>query len=332
MQFVFVELPLCSHVCEFMLSAVVNGRLRCLGPAQHLKLRFGNGFEVNIKLSALPSDLLYRTMQVALLQIRTPSVNQVGSPATTERKSFLSGRLSVEDLRNSFSGLPLMQPGDVTSPLEALAALPDAEAQAAMASGTQTAGLAALDSLTLKRPHLQRVCEGLGKPGRAALVAPFQSGSLLHDAFLAEGEEVPLRMFLEWWLYEDAAEKLQQFMFGEFGARAQLLERSTAQNFRYRVQLRAAEDASGGASDGQAQAQATQPPAAAHVQNALSDIFARFEAHKAELSILEYSVGQTTLEQIFNQFAAQQDNPEVQAANEAAAAAAAAAARAVGGN
>ena len=31
----------------------MNGRLRCLGPAQHLKARFGNGFEVNVKL-ALP--------------------------------------------------------------------------------------------------------------------------------------------------------------------------------------------------------------------------------------------------------------------------------------
>ena len=54
------------------------------------------------------------------------------------------------------------------------------------------------------------------------------------------------------------------------------------------------------------------------MQNALSDIFAKFEANKEQLHILEYSVGQTTLEQIFNQFASQQDNPEVQAASAAA--------------
>ena len=40
----------------------------------------------------------------------------------------------------------------------------------------------------------------------------------------------------------------------------------------------------------------------------LSDIFNKFEKEKNELNIEEYNVGQTTLEQIFNQFAALQDN------------------------
>ncbi len=39
-------------------------------------------------------------------------------------------------------------------------------------------------------------------------------------------------------------------------------------------------------------------------------IFHRFEAAKQTLHAQKYSVGQTTLEQIFNQFAASQDNPE----------------------
>ena len=34
---------------------MVNGRLRCLGSSQHLKHRYGNGFEVNIKILS-PSD------------------------------------------------------------------------------------------------------------------------------------------------------------------------------------------------------------------------------------------------------------------------------------
>jgi hypothetical protein len=36
-------------------TVVVNGRLRCLGSAQHLKHRYGNGFEVNIKILS-PTD------------------------------------------------------------------------------------------------------------------------------------------------------------------------------------------------------------------------------------------------------------------------------------
>jgi hypothetical protein len=42
----------------------------------------------------------------------------------------------------------------------------------------------------------------------------------------------------------------------------------------------------------------------------LARIFSTFESHKDSLKIVEYSIGQTTLEQIFNQFAASQENPE----------------------
>jgi hypothetical protein len=162
------------------------------------------------------------------------------------------------------------------------------------------------------------VCEGLGKGFRAAQVAPFQSGALLHDTFLAEGEEVPLRMFLEWWLCEDASERLHAFMLQEFGAKAQPLERSTALNFRYRLQLAdAGAEAHGDRSGGEA------GEGSHSMQSALSDIFSKFESSKQALGVQEYSVGQTTLEQIFNQFASQQDNPEVQAAAEASAATAA---------
>ena len=44
----------------------------------------------------------------------------------------------------------------------------------------------------------------------------------------------------------------------------------------------------------------------------LASIFRHFEDAKLRLNIEDYSVGQTTLEQIFNQFAASQDNPEVE--------------------
>jgi hypothetical protein len=167
--------------------------------------------------------------------------------------------------------------------------------------------------MKLKRAQLLSVCEGLGKSHRAQLVAPYQSGAQLHEAFQTEGDEIALRMFLEWWLYEDAADRLQAFLATEFGSKAQLLERSTAQNFRYRIQLA---DAPAEQAAGSAEAPA------GNMQSALSEIFAKFEAQKEALRILEYSVGQTTLEQIFNQFASQQDNPEVQAASAAAAVAA----------
>jgi hypothetical protein len=296
---------------------VVNGRLRCLGPAQHLKLRFGNGFEVNIKLQAPSQEALSTLLQAALPPLR----------ATERLSAARNSQDEQQQRRLSFSGslwpiaaptavtvpAPAEQPAEVLSPLEeaaTCAALSDAEAA--------TSALRGPDDLRLRRAQLAAVCEGLGKGFRAAQVAPFQSGALLHDTFLAEGEEVPLRMILEWWLCEDASERLHAFMLQEFGAKAQLLERSTALNFRYRLQLAdAGAEAHGDRSGGEA------GEGSHSMQSALSDIFSKFESSKQALGVQEYSVGQTTLEQIFNQFASQQDNPEVQAAAEASAATAA---------
>lgn len=43
---------------------MVNGRLRCLGSAQHLKHRFGNGFEVNIKMQAPTEESLLNALKI----------------------------------------------------------------------------------------------------------------------------------------------------------------------------------------------------------------------------------------------------------------------------
>ena len=369
----------------------MNGRLRCLGPAQHLKLRFGNGFEVNIKLMPHSAALLNATLVQALTVLRSRSsssssggggggggsggdgVNRSNSGNRESGSIFAaltsraSGGAPNSAIATTTTSSPLIAPisGGTTSTdiVTNNAQAPPQPAATQMLWG--------LDEVRLKRSQVGLLCEGLGKPHRQHQIAPYQPGALLHEAFLSEGEElgVPLRMFLEWWLWEDTAEQLHQFMCGEFGGngngaadsgsdgvsggeeRAKLLERSTAQNFRYRVLLSTCSAATGSSSSGiathSADREAVSPsgsatgstededastsptpdqapaapaaPDAAVMQSALSDIFAKFEAHKAALRILEYSVGQTTLEQIFNQFASQQENPEVQAANEASA-------------
>ena len=311
---------------------MVNGRLRCLGPAQHLKLRFGNGFEVNVKLQSPDPAAVGALAHTAVDAMRRRLQAQQARRSLSEeskprRASFSSGHLMAAVLPT------VTQSSDaaaVASPL--LLESSEADALVIAESGASTQVNA--DAVKLPRSLLQLVCEALGKPQRVQKITPFQSGAQLHEAFVAEGEEVALRMLLEWWLLEDAAERLQQFMQTEFGSRAQLLERSTAQNFRFRVQL---------SEEGDSQQQQLSPSDSAvvstptcdghvHMQSALSDIFAKFEACKAQLGIQEYSVGQTTLEQIFNQFAAQQDNPEVQLAAQTAAAAEALAVATVASN
>ena len=320
---------------------MVNGRLRCLGPAQHLKLRFGNGFEVNIKLKRPTQATLGALLQRAL------------GPLRAYAQAEESRRSRSQDGRSSFSGnllTSMLSPAENNSTrvapaltVEELTEAPCQHTHSLSSAEEAHIPLFRLDEMKIRLSQVSAVCEGLGRAGRAVQIAPFQSGAQLYETFLTEPDGIPLRMFLEWWLVEDAAEQLQVFMRGEFGARAQLLERSTAQNFRYRVHLAEAEISAestthtageelqqttnsistDSASEGQVQQHST--TSSSNMQNALSDIFAKFETHKEALNILEYSVGQTTLEQIFNQFASQQDNPEVQAATAAAASAAASA-------
>ena len=53
---------LCTRI-----GVMVNGRLRCLGSSQHLKQRFGNGYEVNIK-TKLPDNAVLSQYVQKLIQ------------------------------------------------------------------------------------------------------------------------------------------------------------------------------------------------------------------------------------------------------------------------
>jgi ATP-binding cassette subfamily A (ABC1) protein 1 len=143
---------------------------------------------------------------------------------------------------------------------------------------------AIVHSLQLK-PPLDQICTRLGNAQRFALICPNGDGQILFDQISVDGF-VLFKTFLEWWIAEDFAAALAQFMNAEFRL-PMLLERSSVHSFRYRI------------------------PAAADLP--LADVFEKFELKRGALNIKDYSIGQTTLEQIFNQFAASQDNPEVEA-------------------
>ncbi len=49
---------LCTRI-----GVMVNGRLCCLGSGQHLKHRFGNGFEVNIRTTLPPTETMLALAQ-----------------------------------------------------------------------------------------------------------------------------------------------------------------------------------------------------------------------------------------------------------------------------
>ena len=85
--------------------------------------------------------------------------------------------------------------------------------------------------------------------------------------------------FAEWWLVEDGVDAVTAFITTAFPG-AQLVERH-GQHVRFKL-----------------------PP----IENTpLSRIFKLFEDNKGSLRIAEYSLSQTSLEQIFNMFASHQE-------------------------
>lgn len=105
--------------------------------------------------------------------------------------------------------------------------------------------------------------------------------------------QLPVRSFCEWWVSQQRFEALQAFLRDSFGGGGsegagvpRLLERSSWFSYRYNL------PASG---------------------LSLARMFEKLEAGKARAAISEYSLGQTTMEAIFNRFASLQHNPEVKA-------------------
>ena len=128
------------------------------------------------------------------------------------------------------------------------------------------------------------LCAALGRPDRADVLLNSAAGASLRQAN-ASGSVGGL-LFCEWWLAEDVAEQLHSGLSKSFPSGLELLERSASNAFRYRLQR-----GEGG-------------------PLSLADVFGEVEDAKDALSVATYAVSETTLEQIFNQFAAQQENPE----------------------
>jgi ATP-binding cassette, subfamily A (ABC1), member 3 len=204
---------------------VVNGRLRCLGSSQHLKLRYGNGFEVNIKTMTADDQ-------------------------------------TIDAFINSLS------------------------------SQQEKAAFIVPGQNRLSKSQILSLCSSLGKPERVSVIEDEDQGKLIKDVLQVDGF-VNVKTFANWWLTEDQADKLKAFFqnLQSFHLESILLERSSAHSFRYRVVNPAT---------------SSQP-----MTLSLGQLFQHFEAAKLNLQIQEYSIGQTTLEQIFNELAASEDNPEI---------------------
>jgi len=227
----------CEALCT-RIGIMVGGRFRCLGPAQHLKSRFGMGYQVEISV-ALP--LFGGNSKVDLQDEATGAREELSEMdnAITVRLEAAAGNLQTDRL---------------TMP----------QLATALAAIDRSAWLDRLTSTGTGVDVLQTVST---------------SGS------------IGLREFAAWCRLEERVESILSFV-GQHYPDAVLRERQ-ATKARFEIPSK---DTTTGA------------------PRQLSEMFGLIEEHKVPLFIENYSVSQTSLEQIFNFFAGQQEEEKGAAA------------------
>ncbi|XP_074276823.1 ABC transporter A family member 1 isoform X2 [Silene latifolia] len=218
------------------MGIMVGGRLRCIGSPQHLKTRFGNHLELEVKPTEVSSshlETLSLMIQEKLCEIPSRS------------KSLLS------DLETCIGGT------DIT---------PDS---------------ASVSEISLSRDSIIMIARWLGDEERVMALINSKAASdgilseQLFDQLLREGG-IPLLVFSEWWLTKQKFSVIDSFILSSFPGAT--FQGCNGLSVRYQLPFR--EDLS------------------------LADAFGHIERNKTQIGIAEYSISQSTLESIFNHFAA----------------------------
>ncbi len=126
--------------------------------------------------------------------------------------------------------------------------------------------------------QVRAVCNALGTPAMASEFHPKGSAWALHAGMVKDGS-VPAAKVASWWADEDGVAKLTAYVLQEAFPGSTRIERHGSK-LRFKLPNTGAP---------------------------LGQLFRKVEDRKAALNVTEYSLSQTTVEEIFNQFAAQQD-------------------------
>ncbi|KAJ8624155.1 hypothetical protein MRB53_032685 [Persea americana] len=221
---------LCTRI-----GVMVAGRLRCIGSPQHLKTRFGNHLELEVKpteVSTTELDQLCRRIQDALFYF------------PCHPRSILS------DLEVCIGGSDSITSDNVAE-------------------------------ISLSQEMIIAIGHFLGNEERIRTLiscTPLTDGVFgeqLSEQLIRDGG-IPLRIFSEWWLTKEKFSMIDSFIHSSFpGAMFQ-----GCNGLSVKYQLPYSEDSS------------------------LADIFGHLDRNRSKLGVAEYSISQSTLETIFNHFAA----------------------------
>lgn len=177
------------------------------------------------------------------------------------------------------------------------------QAQAlAQAAGKTVQDTHALLDLNLTRSEVTAAFTALGLQQWVDRINLQGSGVDLVNAFETNGS-VSCKYLSTWCIFEQNFERMCNFLISSFGSFV-LRER---QNHKVRVEITSYLNQVAAVGPNGALIQTPSQPGEAPIARNLSEIFGVIEKNKVAIGIQEYSVSQTSLEQIFNQFAAQQE-------------------------
>ncbi|KAG7961902.1 hypothetical protein I3843_09G039100 [Carya illinoinensis] len=218
------------------MGIMVGGRLRCIGSPQHLKTRFGNHLELEVKpteVSSADLESLCQIIQERLFDIPHP-------------------RSLLDDLEVCIGGID------------------------SIASEKASAA-----EISLSKEMIITIGRCLGNEERSKALV---SSTLVPDGIFSEqlSEQlvrdggIPLPIFSEWWLAKEKFSMIDSFVLASFPDAT--FKGCNGLSVKY--QLPYGEGLS------------------------LADVFGHLERNRLRLGIAEYSISQSTLETIFNHFAA----------------------------
>ncbi|GAB9467021.1 hypothetical protein Gpo141_00004381 [Globisporangium polare] len=176
----------------------------------------------------------------------------------------------------------------------------DAKLQAPTAEEARSLAMQQFDSsdAQIRQEDLDDACSRFGNVAWAAKVSDTHKTGYTIAHNLERDGYVLASTFAAWWINEKNFESISEFLVRSFGS-AELLDRKNDSCW-FKIHSQTPASTFELKPDNRS-------PASQHPQLKLSSVFELVENAKASLAIREYSVSQTTLEQIFNSFASQQD-------------------------